>query len=380
LIATLCTTAASSQTSESGVEASLSNSSSPVAFVYLSNEIGSSSTYEVTGFAAAANGKLSAIPGSPFSANLQNTAVNGKYLFGVTPNSVYIDSYKIEPDGALSFDKATNLAKYNACGESIGLGFDHSGSTLYNLELEGDCANNLYESFSVNESTGALNHVQNFDGSPGFQQNLVFSGNNVYGYGVSCYHDDFGFFGFKRNSNGSLTALNINPALPAAKANDAYCPLVVAADPANHLAFGFQAYTDLPYGPTVGAPQLGTYTIGSSGNITTTSTYKNMPAVSTGTIIDINMSPSGKLLAVGGSKGLQVFHFNGASPLTHFTGLLTSEDIEQVGWDNSNHLYALSVTHGKLFVFTVTPSSVSQAPGSPYTVHRPWGFIIQPKP
>src|ERR1035441_6562125 len=91
---------------------------------------------------------------------------------------------------------------------------------------------------------------------------------------------------------------------------------------------------------------------------------------STGTIIDINMSPSGKLLAVGGSKGLQVFHFNGASPLTHFTGLLTSEDIEQVGWDNSNHLYALSVTHGKLFVFTVTPSSVSQAPGSPYTVYR----------
>jgi hypothetical protein len=38
---------------------------------------------------------------------------------------------------------------------------------------------------------------------------------------------------------------------------------------------------------------------------------------------DILFSPSGKLVAVGGTAGLQIFHFNGANPLTRATGLLT---------------------------------------------------------
>jgi hypothetical protein len=35
------------------------------------------------------------------------------------------------------------------------------------------------------------------------------------------------------------------------------------------------------------------------------------------------MSPSGKLLAVAGTTGLQVFHFNGSNPIKPYTGLLT---------------------------------------------------------
>ncbi len=81
---------------------------------------------------------------------------------------------------------------------------------------------------------------------------------------------------------------------------------------------------------------------------------------------DLAMSPSGKLLAVGGTAGLQIFHFNGSDPITHYTGLLTTDDVSQFFWDNDNHLYAISQTSGKLFVFTVTPTNVSQAPGSPH--------------
>jgi hypothetical protein len=91
------------------------------------------------------------------------------------------------------------------------------------------------------------------------------------------------------------------------------------------------------------------------------------------------MSPSGKLLAVGGTAGLQVFHFNGASPITHDTGLLTTKPIDQFFWDNANHLYAISRSAGKLYVFTVTPSSATQAPGSPYTIAHPQNIIVQPK-
>jgi hypothetical protein len=59
--------------------------------------------------------------------------------------------------------------------------------------------------------------------------------------------------------------------------------------------------------------------------------------------------------------------------------LLTKDEIDQFFWDNDNHLYAISNASGKLFVFTVTPTSVSQAPGSPYTISQPLNIIVLPK-
>jgi hypothetical protein len=85
-------------------------------------------------------------------------------------------------------------------------------------------------------------------------------------------------------------------------------------------------------------------------------------------VIDYRMSPSGKYLAVAGTSGLQVFHFNGAAPITKYTGLIVKDQVDQVFWDNSNHLYAIGYSAQKLWVFTVTSSSVTQAPGSPHTI------------
>jgi len=115
-----------------------------------------------------------------------------------------------------------------------------------------------------------------------------------------------------------------------------------------------------------------------NGNIHTNSTYKNMPSTLISNPYDLKMSPSSKLLAIAGQEGLQVFHFNGASPITHYTGLLTPDPITQVFWDNDNHLYAISQDTGKLFVFTITPTTHQQAPGSPHTVSRPQDIIVQP--
>ena len=128
-----------------------------------------------------------------------------------------------------------------------------------------------------------------------------------------------------------------------------------------------------------GPAQLATYTAGSSGNLSTTSTIGNMPETSVGTVTGVGMAPSGKLLAVAGTAGLQVFHFNGASPITHDTGLLTKDQVDQVFWDNDNHLYAISQSAGKLFVFTVTPTSANQAAGSPYTISNQLDLAVLPK-
>jgi hypothetical protein len=91
------------------------------------------------------------------------------------------------------------------------------------------------------------------------------------------------------------------------------------------------------------------------------------------------MSPSGKYLAVGGSTGLQIFHFNGANPITKFTGRLTSSPINQVYWDNSNHLFAISSSAGRLFVYTVTTAGAKAAPGSPHAIANLQNLIVLPK-
>lgn len=104
-----------------------------------------------------------------------------------------------------------------------------------------------------------------------------------------------------------------------------------------------------------------------------------MPAILVQTITDYWMSPAGSLLAVAGTGGAQVFHFNGSSPITHYTGLLTKEEIDQVLWDNDNHLYGISGPNNQLLVGTVTPSSAKQAPGSPYTIVQPLNIVVLPK-
>jgi hypothetical protein len=151
-----------------------------------------------------------------------------------------------------------------------------------------------------------------------------------------------------------------------------YVPFYVTADPTNHLAAIVAYNYDLEsYDPA----QLASYTVDGQGNLSTTSTATNMPYPNVNPRI-LNMSPSGKLLAVAGSSGLQVLHFNGATPITPSSGVLTKAPIDQIHWDNANHLYALSDSTGKLYVYTVTPTSITPASGSPYSITRPNALVV----
>jgi hypothetical protein len=311
---------------------------------------------EIEAFAAASDGKLTLVAGSPFQGDVGSMAVNGQYLFGVGTNGVDIDSFSIATDGALQQVASINAQQFNggACGGPGPLFLDHTGGTLYDLDFDGNtCSNNTYQSLS-------------------------FTGNNVFAYGAVCLSDMYWqIYGFQRNSDGMLTYANITAPTPTPKKGDFYCPYLAAADPTNHVAISLQAVGS---GFNLdGLPQLATYTADSSGNLTTKSTHANMPRTVVKNITDICMSPSGKLLAVGGTAGLQVFHFNGSKPITRYTGLLTKDQIDRFFWDNDNHLYAISRSVGKLFVFSITPKSITQAPGSPYTITNPQDIIVLPK-
>ena len=181
-----------------------------------------------------------------------------------------------------------------------------------------------------------------------------------------------------RSRTGGLTLSGNTARTPTAGSGNFYCTFLTAADPTNHVAISVQQLNGSTWA-TVGSPQLATYTAGSSGHLTTKSTFSNMPSTAVQFVTDLKMSPSGKLLAVAGSAGLQVFHFNGSYPITHYTARLTTGGIDQMFWDKANHLYAISRSTNSLFVFTVTPTSVKRAPGSPYTINTPLNIAVRPE-
>lgn len=363
----------------SGSEAAVSKA--PVAYVYVSSNIFASNP-EIYAYGAASNGKLTAVAGSPFPAAIAyggSLAVNAKYLFAT--NGVDISSFAIASNGALHRVASSDAQGFNQsdCGGPVSLFLDRSGATLYDQDIYSDCANNAYQFFGIGASTGDLSYRGTTARmTPEFMVPLSFVGSNKYAYGASCYHWNQVIFGFARTSDGALSSLAIDPAMPEAQNGNFYCPYLSASDSADHVVVPVQPMSNASFEPS-GVYQLAVYTADSSGNLTTSSTYSNMPKVSVASVTSISMSPSGELLAVGGTAGVQVFHFNGANPVTRFTGLLNSMEVDQVAWDNDNHLYAISQSGGKLFVFTITPTSHSPVAGSPYIVTKPQNISVLTK-
>lgn len=361
------------------VGAVATNNQSPVAYVYVSSRPANAGANEVVAWAAAQNGTLTPVTGSPFQENINSLALNGKYLFGTDGNGIDIDAYTIEQNGALAYATQTSVVQGQNCDAPVTIFLDHTGQSLYNVDLYGnDCANSTYQSFAVNSNTGGLTFLNYAGASPEYNGVLKFIGNNQFAYASSCYHFNPLVYGVQRASNGALTLLSGTQPFPTAPSGEGWCPNGAAADPTNHVAVPM--YPATGPGDQGGPYQLAVYTANASGNLTTTSTYQNMPSVAVGSVTDISSSPSGELVAVAGTGGLQVFHFNGANPITKYTGLLTNVEVDHIYWDSANHLYGISYSGQKLFVFTVTPTAYSQASGSPYAVSTPQNLIVQPLP
>jgi hypothetical protein len=337
---------------------------------------------------AASNGELTLVSGSPFAGKFTDMVTNGKYFYGTDGTLVYEES--VGPTGALKVTGTTNPADFDSGSTGVSsLVLDHSGSYLY-CNLQAGSGGKFYQSYSVGKSNGDLTYTgtagngRDYGDGVGPVHPL---GNNHFAFSTQNYFTWY-LAGFGIESNGALTSEIEETAFPIAKSGDGYNPYVITAGPTNQLIAAVYPQQSPPDGPTDGPTQLAVYTSDGSGILSTNSTYENMPVVQVGSVYDMNFSPSGKLLAVGGNTfnytgltkptGLQVFHFNGASPITKYTGLLTTAPIDQIRWDNSNHLYAVSKSANKLYVFTVTPISASQAPGSPYTIAGAQRILVRP--
>ena len=359
----------------------------PIDYIYVSQTPVTPGPNQVYGFAAAANGKLTPILGSPFQADVNYMAVNGKYLIGSTTDQLYLNSYVIGKGGALSFAVANDIEKItggvnNLYGTNYFLSLDHTGATLYDFRTNG--SEQDYESFAINNATGALSLTPGYVWYPSSGSNgmgpFTISANNKYFYNTALGIDGYGIYMMDRTPNGTLLTPpsgEPNISLPANMTGRVFFPTGISADPTNHVAVAFENVSDNQYPRPVGSNQLGVYTANAQGVLTTMSTYKNMPKVSVGDTLQMRMSTSGRLLAVGGSTGLEIFHFNGGNPLTIFSTPIKNVPILAVRWDNYNHLFAVGES-GKLYVFTATPTSITQAPGSPYSIPGAQNLIVQP--
>jgi hypothetical protein len=220
---------------------------------------------------------------------------------------------------------------------------------------------------------------------------LTMTGDDVFGYTVS----QAGVFwngtliGYRRGSDGTLQQISINETDPTPQPGQGFTyipPFAVEADSTGHLAALLQGEINGAY-----VMQLASYTVDTQGNVASTNTWQNMPTVTTwangiGTTFNgvLSMSPSGNLLAVelvpqcqncNTPWGFQLFHFNGADPITPYgSALLPNLIVGQMAWDTNNHLYVLGGVQGssssgvELHVFTVTPTSIEEAAGSPYAI------------
>lgn len=133
---------------------------------------------------------------------------------------------------------------------------------------------------------------------------------NEYGYAAGGNGSYSTLNGFKKQSNGSLVDLNQNYPFPsgqAANISDNYIEQAVA-DITNHLAVNIYSVTN-DASPNV--DHIATYAINTTtGNLTTSSTFANMPKTEVSESTSQAMSPSGKHLAVSGPNGIQIFNFN----------------------------------------------------------------------
>lgn len=368
----------------------IAQTSGPVAYIYVSSNY-SGSNNRVAGYAASADGKLTEISGSPWADNLTYLANNGTYLYGSTniasDNGKNVFSYRIESNGALKYIGANNIqvtSSENACNSAQNLTLDHTGSYLYVLADDADDCNpyGAYQSFAINKSTGLLKYLGVTLPEGWYQSPLTVLADNGYAYSQNGAEADE-ICGYSKASSGNLVILDNNDVCKSAAIGTEGQPSgsngdwgLVAADPTNHMA-ATMIYSDASNGAYIDT-KIATIAVNTAnGSQSTTSTYANMPDTDT-QVSALTMAPSGKLLAAGGSNGIQIFNFNATGQATRNTGLITNMNVTAMFWDNNNHLYAISKADNTLRVFTVTPTGFEESPGSPYSIPHPVALTGHP--
>jgi hypothetical protein len=342
------------------------------AYVYVQSQGPAGPVY---GYNASSSGQISAISGSPFKPGTMIIGSNGSEFF--TMGHTTLHSWAIGSNGAIG-SQLSDIAFTNfdsdSCagsqdGDATGV-LDHTGKYIYVVLQNYEMAKTsdtcqAYQSYLLSSGGGftfdgqtVYNSLENASaGLPSILGNESFAYANYNVFGTN------NFLTFQRNPSGTLSNISVNetdPTLTGGQYN-AYYP---DADPASSF-LAVQLYVN---NDTTKPPQLASYTVDAQGNLSSTNTEGNMPA--SGLINPRStFSPDGKMIAFyadngasNAASGIEIYNFNGAAPLTLYQKVLTGTPIEQVAWDTSGHLYAISKAENHMYVFNVSSSSITVDP------------------
>lgn len=352
-----------------------SAASSTAAYVYIQIQGPAGAVY---GLAASSAGKLTAIAGAPWKPSGLIIGDNKKML--VIMGQTNLHSYAIASNGAigsaLESNPDTDFGEDCDAGANVSAVLDHTGQYVYVLQQKtatDPCM--AYKSFEINNqfSEGAFDGVgeTEADPAPGGGDGLPsILGNETFAYADQYDGPQNSILGFQRDSSGALQSIGVmNPTFPGSAA---YTPHRPDASPAGNYVV-LEEYQN-----TSNTVQAASFSVDAAGNLSSTNTPETMP-ISPFFPTGSTFSPSGNLFVTWADNdlgnpslgdGIQIYNFNGAAPLTYNTSLVSGMTIDQVAWDKSNHLYAISTANNLLYVFTVTPTSATQVAmwriGAPY--------------
>lgn len=371
---------------------------STTAFVYQSSDVPNTNSrvQAIYGYALSSTGTLTPIPGQPFGVGdgiNYYTACNGTYLFGISwgnpgnPTWQNIITYRIASSGALAKVQTTPAATFSSTpGPHYlygPLALDHSGQFLYVGVTGGPDLYSQYSvmTFQVNPETGALEFLGEAPFHGQDTSTIHFTGDDKYAFDEHNYeYMVAGNKTLRLLGNATDAGFNGNYLDPDAQSN-----LAVLS----------------PNG------QLQSWFVHTDGNLSQHSSDGQ-------TLIHTNLwpynysqmyfSPDGSILALAGF-GLDLYHFNGAKPVTNYKelyapGVYNSQTNTTsgtwayiVGWDNQHHFITLtqdnppSGSPGPLYwqIYTATSTSVTQAYRAVMPIQSYYGFAVQrlgtaPKP
>jgi hypothetical protein len=383
LAATLSTAAAGAQALPS--QSAATGTSTNVARVYVQTAKG------VNVYTTSSTGKLTLMSGSPFK-NTVGLMIGTAGSHFITVGTTYIHSYAIKSTGGIGAQVAQiNTALYPGaadCGTTTTFGgtIDRTGTAAY-IQLDGPEICSALQTYKINATTGAFTFGGVAEFGPNIESPLVVTGNNGHAYTFTQYYCEKQFGRFYRDSFGAMNGDGSSTiTLPPPDPGGVYFPLAIASDNQNvrtgHMAVA--VHEDFGECGTSAAPALASFTVDYYGNLS----YNGAMVKTAINPALMAINPQGNLLAVSATAadpyytkdgpGLQVFHFNGGKPITGYSNILTKDPISSVAWDKSYHLYATSRATNKLYIFTITPTSITPVAGSPFTLSGPSTLVVRP--
>ena len=319
----------------------------------------------------AADGSATPVPGSPFTGANGSLATNGKFM--IATDGTNIVSFAIRADGALAQVSTIDGTAHNdtPIGSGVGaLSLDRGGGTIYAGEINFQGADNNAIAIFKLAPNGVLSFIANSAINVNFGGTLAFTPDNQHAYGQGCFFLGWQLFGLTRNPDGTLTSFDDHAPSPPIQNNQFYCPGPSSVSPSGDFLTGVIA----PEGQTGVNDKLSVYAINRGGTLSLVAS--SVMATPFMFISDIAFDPSGNFLAAATSNGVQIYRLTSGTLAAMGSPQDPNVSFDQVQWDNFGHLYAISNSAQRLFIYTAKRGVLSAAPGSPHSVANPTGIAV----